>query len=771
MKFRYSVFLFFSIFISLVSIQNSHAQNATIRGFVYEKENGEPVIFTNVYLKKTTYGASTDVNGYFAISMVPPGNYTLMITSLGYDSIVQPIVLQGGEVLSKKLFLTKTMYNLKTFNVSAEKQESKTETKTSVVKISPKQVKSLPTVGGQADLAQYLQVLPGVIFTGDQGGQLYIRGGSPIQNKVLLDGMVIYNPFHSIGLFSVFDTDILRNADVYTGGFGAEYGGRISSVMDIKTRDGNKKRYSGKFDASTFGAKILLEGPIVKQTDSSRGSSSFILSFKNSYLKESSKLFYNYIDTAGLPFNFSDFYAKLSFNTTSGSKINFFGFNFSDNVNYKAVSEFNWKSFGLGTNFVVVPANSSSLIEGIVSYSRYNIALKEASLAPRTSEINGFNIGMYFTTFSGKNQWKYGFELNGFTTNFDYFNNLNRKIAQKENTTEISGFMKYKWVLGNFVLEPGLRLQYYASLSNASLEPRLAIKFNASNKIRFKFAGGWYSQNLISATSDRDIVNLFYGFLSGPDNLPEKFDGKEVTHKLQKSQHIIVGMEWDINKNLNINIEGYYKFFSQLSEINRNKIFDDNADYSTKPDYFKKDFIIENGDAEGVDFSLKYEYKNIYFWAVYSLGFVNRYDGYVTYVTHYDRRHNINIVATYQWGKFNCWEASARWNLGSGFPFTQTQGFYGIIPFTGGVSTDYTTVNESIGIQYADYNQARLPWYHRLDVNLKRKIRFSETVILEINAGVTNAYNRENIFYYDRIKNERVNQLPLMWNFGMGLTF
>src|SRR6202007_2836734 len=105
------------------------------------------------------------------------------------------------------------------------------------------------------------------VFTGDQGGQLYIRGGTPVQNKVLLDGMIVYNPFHSIGLFSVFDNDIIRNADVYTGGFGAEYGGRISSIMDITTRDGNKKRVAGKIAASPFGAKVLVEGPIIKYTE------------------------------------------------------------------------------------------------------------------------------------------------------------------------------------------------------------------------------------------------------------------------------------------------------------------------------------------------------------------------------------------------------------------------------------------------------------------------------------------------------------------------
>ena len=133
-------------------------------------------------------------------------------------------------------------------------------------------MKKIPSFGGQPDLVQALQVLPGFISTGDQGGQLYIRGGSPIQNKVLLDGMIVYNAFHSIGLFSVFDSDVIANADVYTGGFGAKFGGRISSVMDIKTRDGNKMKTQGRVGASPFGAKLTLEGPLKKLNDSERAS-------------------------------------------------------------------------------------------------------------------------------------------------------------------------------------------------------------------------------------------------------------------------------------------------------------------------------------------------------------------------------------------------------------------------------------------------------------------------------------------------------------------
>ncbi|MDZ7774909.1 MAG: hypothetical protein U5L09_04475 [Bacteroidales bacterium] len=170
---------------------------------------------------------------------------------------------------------------------------------------------------------------------------------------MLLDGLTIYNPFHSIGLFSVFDTDIIRNADVYTGGFGAEYGGRISSIMDITTRDGNKRRTGGKLSANTFGANLSLEGPLRKQTSEGDGSSSFILSAKQSYLDKMSESLYSYAGEYGLPFSYTDLYGKLSFNTSNGSKVNFFGFNYTDRVDdYRALSDFKWDAMGAGSSFV-----------------------------------------------------------------------------------------------------------------------------------------------------------------------------------------------------------------------------------------------------------------------------------------------------------------------------------------------------------------------------------------------------------------------------------
>ena len=763
-------------FLLLFSI-TVYAQDNNVKGFVYEKATGEPMMFCNVYLKGTTYGASTDINGFFNITKIPDGDYLILVTNLGYDTISEKLSLRNNQVINKKYYLEESSVVLSAVNITADKIEARTETKTSVVNVTPKVITRIPTMGGQADLAQYLQVIPGVIFTGDQGGQLYIRGGSPIQNKVLLDGMVVYNPFHSIGLFSVFDTDIIRNAEIYTGGFGAEYGGRISSVMDITTRDGNKKRLAGKVGASTFGAKITLEGPLKKAKNPDDMTASFIISAKNSYLDKTSQSVYKPILNGNeLPYTYNDIYGKISLNSTNGSKINFFGFNFTDDVmNYKSISNFGWDSYGGGVNFVVIPGKSPTMIEGNVAYSDYEARLEEANNPNRNSSINGFNAGFAFTYFLGKNTLKYGIEMLGFKTVFDYFKSNGIHISQVDNTTELGAYVKYKAQFDKLILEPSLRLQAYASLSEVSPEPRLAIKYNVTDWFRVKAAGGLYSQNLVAANSDRDVVNLFYGFLSGQTNIPSKFDGEEVTTKLQKAIHYIVGTEFDVVNNLTLNVEGYYKDFRQLTSMNRNQKYSDNDAPLGTPELLRKDFMIEKGRAYGLDVSLKYENMRWYLWGAYSLGYVNKdYEDVDkvlhTYRTHYDRRHNMNLMATYTAGSKHQWEISARWNFGTGFPFTKVSAFYEKLPYDN-IYFDPYTESGYLGIIYDELNTGQLPTYHRLDIDVKRKFYFTENVILEADFSVTNVYDRQNIFYIDIVSTEFIYQLPLMPSVGLTLSF
>ena len=741
------------------------AQKTVIRGNVYDSKTGEPVSFATVYLKNTKIGTNSDIDGFFNFANVKPGTYIIVTKFVGYDSIATEVKVATGEIAYKRITIAESTLDIGTVEVSAQRQVARTEVQVSKLTVTQRQIKSLPATGGDPDIAQYLPVLPGVIFTGDQGGQMYIRGGSPVQNKILLDGMTIYNPFHSIGFYSVFETEAIRSVDVYTGGFNAENGGRVSAIVDIKTKDGNKKEFSGLVAASPFQSKVLIEGPLLKLKEEGGSAVSFLLTAKKSYLNQTSKTLYKYAAPAGsgLPFSFQDLYGKVSFLAGNGSKLNVFGFNFTDGVDYKDIASIGWKSSGGGANFTLIPAQSNMILGGRVTASSYLATINEADNKPRTSGINGFNAAFDGTYFGDNNEVKFGAEISGFATNFKYVNFVGNTFEQNDNNTELGAFVKYRQKFGNLVIEPSLRLQYYASVPKFSPEPRLGIKYNITDWMRMKFAGGLYSQNLISTVNERDIVNLFVGFLSSPDATLYKPGTKEESkNPLQTSWHAIGGLEFDLNKNVTLNVEPYYKNFTQLININRNKVKASDSDYAA-----------ETGKAYGIDLSTKYDKNGLYIWFTYSLGYVNRYDGQQTYPTVFDRRHNINFVSTYNFGKTKLWEAGLRWNMGSGFPFTKTQGFYNYNPFQDGVSTDILTANpKDYGIVYSEKrNSGRLPYYHRLDVSVKRKINFTKHLNMEITASATNAYNRENIFYFDRIKYKRVNQLPILPSLNMTMNF
>lgn len=757
--------VFVLIFVLITTLVS--AQTGSVRGFVYDKETGEPMMLTNVMLENTQIGTTTDVNGYFVLSKIKTGNYSIKVTSLGYETYTAPIKVEKNKVLALKIDLAPSATELQTIEIQGRQEVARTESQVSIEKITSKDIQQMPSIGGQADLAQYIQVLPGVVFSGDQGGQLYIRGGSAIHNKVLLDGMVVYNPFHSIGLFSVFETDIIRNADIYTGGFSAQYGGRISSVMDITTKDGNKKQFSGKLAASTFGANLLLEGPLLKKKDYSL---SYILSAKNSYLSKTSTSIYSYMNKE-LPYDYLDLYGKLTLATDNGSKINIFGLNFTDKVNqYEAIQNFNWVNRAFGTNFLIIPGTSSALVEGVIAYSDYTMNMNETTTNQnQMSNIGGFNVGMSVTNFFGDDRLKYGMEMEGNTTKTSY--KINDTIT--DYSTEIGLYAIYKLLYRNVLVEPSLRLSYYASLGDVFLEPRLSAKWNVTKKFRFKLASGMYSQTFLDTKSDRDIVNLFTGYLTvTPDlNIVDSFRGNPINSYVQTSNHFIFGAEYDILRNFNLNVELYYKTMSNLTSINRDKLYADDQEHIEKPGYLRKEYTVENGKAYGADFSLKYDDGRLYVWTIYSLGKVIREGEMQTYAPHYDRRHNVNVLINYQMGQSRDFEISVRWNYGSGFPYSPTASMVEMLDFSNGINSDFISQNGTLTTIYGDLNSKRLPNYHRLDISAKKRFDIGKRSILEINLSVTNVYNRNNLFYWNRITSQRVDQLPIMPSLGITYTF
>lgn len=756
------------------------AQTGTVKGFIYDKKTGEPLTYTNVVVMHSTTGVQTDNNGYFSLSLAP-GTYTLLATTLGYDSSITTVNVTKDGIITKKFLLSQLQKELKTVEITGGGRKDKAvKINIGMNTIKPQDMKKLPSAGGEPDLAQYLQVIPGVVFTGDQGGQLYIRGGSPAQTGIYLDGVTIYNPFHSIGLYSVFETEAIRTADVYTAGYSAQYGNRTSAIVDVHYKDGNKNNLAGVVSVSPIMSRIMLEGPLVKSKKEDNGAGvTFLLTGKTSYLDQTSKSIYGGLGETfkhGLPYSFTDLYGKVTFNGDNGSKLNLFAFNFDDKASllndssFRPEANFHWSAFGAGTTFVVSPGNTSALIDGKFAFSNYNISLGQLDVPtdtiPKTSQISGFESAINFTYFlPNYSQIKYGIEVSGQHTSLNYYSSAGITTTMDRQSTMAAVYFLYRQIVkGKFIFEPSFRVQYYSELNKLSPQPRLGLKYNITDNIRIKGSTGLFAQNIISTKTDRDIVNLFTGFLLSPDQQIKDENGNNVKSNLQTAFHAVTGLEVDIDR-VELNLEPWIKIFGQIDELNRNKQFANDPD-----------FVAASGKAYGVDLSAKYTQNRIYLWGAIGYQQVNYTsigpDGVKqTYPTPFDTRMNANALVSYTAGKKKDWELSARFNIHSPFPFTQTQGFYENVNFNA-LNNNPLQQNGSLGVLYAnEINGGRLSWYHRLDVSAKKHFKLRGRSGLDATLAVTNAYDRSNIFYVNRITNGRTYQLPLFPSANVTWTF
>jgi hypothetical protein len=463
-----------------------------------------------------------------------------------------------------------------------------------------------------------------------------------------------------------------------------------------------------------------------------------------------------------------------------------FGFYGSDQVKYEFPANIGWQQWGTGLKMRLTPPQSNVIFGINFAVSNFKSELKSVSETfPRRSSIGGFNFGFRTNYLVNKtDEVVAGLTLLGFHTDYTFTNFSGLITTTEFFNTEIAADFAYKKVFRKIyhgrndsikdlvVLEPGIRLHYYNDHNHASPEPRLRAKFNF-DRFSLTAATGLYSQNLVAAASDRDVVSVFNGYLAAPENV----SGSLKSHALQTASHVLLGLEVELFRNLSTRVEGWYKDFTQLTNINRDKIFPSDPDY-----------IYERGKAQGADLILRYESRKFYGYATYGWSKVTRNDGKRTYFPVFDRRHNANLVLAYFTGELykegqgtqerrkwteKKWDFSLRWSVGSGFPFTQTQGFYEKIDFQqNGAQTNYLNQNGPLGILYSDsVNAGRLPYFHRLDLAMKHRWQFANTFMLEANLTITNAYNRRNIFYFDRVRYAVIHQLPLIPSLGLTLKF
>ncbi len=742
-----------------------------VKGYIYEDETGYVVPLAGIGIAGTNKGAMTNEYGFFVIRRLPVGGHVLVVRCIGYEEYRQNISISVGQMENVVIRLRKKTVELKEAIVSGERRRWERMTPVGTQRMTAESMSRTPSLGVQSDLAQVLQTLPGVVFSGDRGGQLYVRGGAPIHNKVLLDGMTVINPFHSIGFMSVFDTEVLQSVDVYSAAYGAQYGGRVSSVMDIRTRPGNRSTMKGTASQSNVGYGLLLEGPLKKMTDSTMGSISYILSTKGSVLKTTAPILYPWLDSLGLPYRYNDFYGKVSFMEKNGNLFDVFGLHYSDDVNYKTAVKSNWSTTGGGFGFVISPTQSNALFINRLAMSRYAADFEDPSTTPKSTMYDNLDMSIKGVHMHDRFEVTWAAEFSAIHTRYSYIRYDGMHLSNDLYTSDAIILFQSKILWPKWILEPGIHLRVYSAIFNLLPEPRIKARYNINDNLSLNLAAGLFSQNLTATTSEQDVVSVFQGYNTGVETVQDYFRGSRIYKPTQQAWHAVAGLSWFDKHNLKLSVETYVKDFYRLINYNYHQIYSYLGYDPDYPEYLSSPYIYESGWSYGVDFLLDYSETNYSVWLAYSFAYVTREDEFVKYVPHFDRRHNLNLLGNYRFGKDRNWLVKGRFQYGSGFPFTQNAGFYEEFKNQDGTFWLDPFGNGKLAILYGPINEGRLPAYNRLDISLSRTWKFSRDRQLELAASILNVYNRNNVFYFDRVTQTRVNQLPFMPSVGVVLKF
>ena len=302
-----------------------------------------------------------------------------------------------------------------------------------------------------------------------------------------------------------------------------------------------------------------------------------MISQKTSYIDRTGPAIYPHAalnDSIGLPYSLNDTYGKISFINGNGSYLSLFGFNYLDRFNNPDVADIGWKNQGGGANFKLLLDNSDLVMNGLIGYSAYDISFSEDEDDDRRESSVGSFVGRFdFDYYLPQGSVKYGVEINVINTEFTFTNPFGIRLDEVQSSPDIAGFAQLRYKFGDLVIEPGFRAIYYSALSEFSPEPRLGLKYNITDYLRFKAAGGLYSQNLLATSNEQDVIALCSGFLTSPQSrVADLGTENRTSSNLQKATHAVGGFEIDLLRNFSVNIESYWKSFDQLVVVNRNKL-------------------------------------------------------------------------------------------------------------------------------------------------------------------------------------------------------
>lgn len=712
-------------------------QTGTLRGSVSDSLSREALPFTNIVLENTSIGTSTDVNGYFVITNIPANQtYSLKVSFIGYLTKRINIEIKANEITQLQVLLSPGKIQIQAIEKISEKYKRPNETDLGLQKMDIRKIKSFPK-GVETDIFRSLQFIPGVQSTGDVSAIFYVRGSSSNQNLILYNGVTVYNPFHTLGLFSIIDPEIINSLEFYKGGFPAEYGGKLSSVLNLVTKDGNKNKYSGSASLSFLTAKASIEGPLPI--------GSFIITGRMSLFSDILKKFLNYKEA---PFDFHDLAFK--FNSTSTgtktlSKIFLHGFNSTDKLinDSPEQADYKWSNNIYGAYLFQELENVPIYFESNLSLSDFSgeVVSKESLTKPRKNIVTDITLKSDFTYINDyRNELHVGYNLKSIETKL-YFENLQGGITDlQDKALQFALYCKYKFLQWeSFGADIGARMNILTLTSQKSsfFEPRVNLTYNILPNLSVKGAWGIYTQELITLTNENEVISLYEPWVITPDYL-----------KPAEAIHYVLGLEFNSLSNFNFTIETYYKRLKNTAEQFDNKI------KASDPD-----FIEGKGESYGSEFMFSYQSPLIQAIASYSISWSYKEINDWIFYPKYDSRHNVNLNLIMDLG--DDWEVSSSWFFNSGLPFTPIVGYY-----------DKLYINDlfNVGLLFGSYapftilgdrNIGRLPTYHRLDFSINKKLEIYLAKFL-ISINILNVYDRKNIFYFDRKTGKQVNMLPIL---------
>jgi ferric enterobactin receptor len=752
-------------------------RNYTLTGIVHDQSTGEALPYTNLQVKGTTIGAATNADGYFTLLKVPTDTSTLIVQYVGYETT---LVFLTPESPKKNFAIEIRPFSqtLKEVKITAYKDDvvfvKKAEVST--IKLTPMKMAQLPSIG-ERDVMRSFQLMPGVSASNESSSGLYVRGGTPDQNLVLYDGFTVYHVDHLYGFFSAFNSNALKDIQLYKGGFESRFGGRISSVTDITSKEGNQKKFNVGADVSLLSTNIYAEIPVGEKF------SSFI-AFRKSYqgaiynmiFKKFNKIRTNDAPDVGtgpgrrfsqnneITSYFYDLNGKFTYKPTEKDIISLSIYNGSDKLDNSFSSDI--PSFGQSNaNFsmnsidLTKYGNIGSSLKWsrrwnaklygntILSYSNYynnrNRSQERTLINPgdisstsmngvfENNDLKDYSIKTdYQWELSDMSQVRFGAFATYYDIKYSYAQSDTATILNRNGRAMLTGaYFQSRTRLFNDRLQilPGVRVDHFETTNKLYFEPRASVTYNLTDNLILKGATGKYYQFANRVTRE-DIM-------SGSKEFWIISDGNSIP--MSSAVHFVAGISYE-SDNYSFSAEGYYKKIQNLTEYSLR------INASPMGVNYNENFFNGYGYSRGIELLAQKNSGNLTGWISYTLGEArNHFDEYsdTYFPANQDVKHEFKIVGLY---KYRRWDFSANWIFATGRPYTAPSGAY-TITLLDGSTQDFFTVTSKNGI--------RLPDYHRFDISATYKLLMGNPgdkkrrELGTVSFSLFNLYNHKNIWY------------------------